>query len=82
MKKLILLITIILGMIVISCTGTKYQYDMNEIEVLISMGQATKQSDSIVVGNTKYPIVIIDEDGYYPSYSLDGDIKYYRVDKY
>ena len=82
MKKLILLLTIILGMTLVSCTGNKCQYDMNEIETLISIGQATKQPDSIKVGDVKYPIIKIDEQGFYPSLSIGGDIRYYRVNKY
>lgn len=66
----------------VSCYGVKTDYDLNEIEVLISIGEASAKTDSILVEDIKYPIVQIDDIGFYPSLSINGDVRYYRVNKY
>ena len=72
----------ILGIILMSCNGTKTDYDLNEIKTLVSIGEAIANPDSIIVEGIKYPIIKIDEYGFYPSLAINGDVRYYRVNKY
>lgn len=83
MKKFIILIVIVLGMITTSCSRDRYSYD--EMKTFIAIGSAALTEDSIEIITdsevTKYPIILFNQMGYYPVMSSDGYVYYYAAYK-
>ena len=85
MKNLILLLTIIVDMVVTSC-GYNSSYSYEEMQTFWATGAADKTDVPITLtdenGKTiNYPIIMLGEVGYYPAYSNNNLIRYYRVDQ-
>ena len=86
MKKylIITLIITITSTLFTSCSqSSKSDYSFEEMQTLVTMGQAQKTKDSITIivdfKYEKYPIIKIKHTGYYPAVSKIGLVRYYAA---
>ena len=84
MKKLTILFILILGITMISCNSLQDSYSYEEITTLVAIEKAAETTDSLYVTGDfitpqKYPIIRIEDIGYYPGCSYDGFLRYYKV---